>query len=66
MRRPARRGKKGKRQPEGEPPGGGRAFERIRQDRLARGLDAPSRPEALVLEEDEKPKPRRRFASRKR
>jgi len=37
--------------PYAKPPPGGRALERIRQDRLARGLDAPPKANQLTLED---------------
>ena len=49
MRKPSK-GKTKKSEPYAEVPPGGRAFQRIQQDRMARGLGEISKPEELVLE----------------
>lgn len=47
MRRPSTG--KGERAPAEPVPPGGRAFERVKQDRIARGLGGPPEPGTLVL-----------------
>ncbi len=49
MRKPSK-GKMKKGEPYADVPPGGRAFQRIQQDRIARGLGETSKPGELVLE----------------
>jgi hypothetical protein len=55
MRKPP--SSKGQREPSDVTPPGGRALERVRQDRLARGLGDLPKSGSLVLDDDTRTKP---------